>query len=132
MTVRGSGHSSNDLVLAPGGSVLVTRQMNRILAIDHATPSVTVEAGASLMEVDRALAAEGLGLPVVGDHRHITVGGFAAVGGMSPASHRYGLFVDNVRAIDYVDERGHIARCGPHSDPDRFRRLLTGRKPCAV
>ena len=126
LTVRGSGHSSNDLVLAPGGSVLVTRQMNRILAIDHATPSVTVEAGASLIEVDRALAAEGLGLPVVGDHRHITVGGFASVGGVSPASHRYGLFVDNVRAIDYVDERGDIARCGPHSDPDRFRRLLTG------
>ncbi|WP_405163151.1 FAD-binding oxidoreductase [Nocardia sp. NBC_01499] len=126
LVIRGSGHSGNDLVLAEHGALLVTTGMNRIRAVDPEVGSVTVEAGAYLADVDRRLAACGLGLPIVGDHRHITAGGFASVGGVSPASHLYGLFVDNVRAIEYVTPTAERRRCGRDDDPAQLRRLLTG------
>jgi FAD/FMN-containing dehydrogenase len=126
LTLRGGGHSSNDLVLADRGCVLYFQDMNRVLTLDPDAPSVTVQAGASLFEVDDHLTAHGLGLPVLGDHRHLTAGGFASVGGASPASHRFGLFVDTVEAIEYVTLDGDVRVCGRHQDTEQFHRLLTG------
>lgn len=124
--IRGGGHSANDLVLAAGGNVLHLRAMDRIHDLDPHGETVTVGAGATLVEVDRQLARHGFGLPVIGDNPNITAGGFASVGGVGPASHRYGLFVDNVAAVEYVAPDGSVARCGRDRDPAMFRKLLTG------
>jgi hypothetical protein len=63
---------------------------------------------------------------VIGDHDDITAGGFASVGGVSPASHRYGLFVDNVEALEYVDWDGGVVRCSRTENVTAFRRVLAG------
>lgn len=107
LTIRGSGHSSNDLVLADGGAILWTTLFNNIVAIDDNELTVVVQSGAMLASVDEYLGTMGLGLPIIGDHTHLTAGGFASVGGVSPASHRLGMFVDNVLAIEMVDWDGH-------------------------
>jgi len=130
--IRGKGHSSNDLVF---GEVMVCLEnLNKdgphgdgVLCLDAATPRVTVQAGIVLARLDAVLACYRLGLPVIGDHEHITAGGFAAVGGVSPASHVQGLFVDNVLALEYVNWKGQLISLHPR-DPD-FRRVLasTGR-----
>ena len=121
---RGNGHSSNGATL--GDHVISFHGMDRVLAIDPDTPSVTVQAGASLIAVDDLLGEQGLGLPVVGDHRHLTAGGFASVGGVSPASHLYGLFADNIAQLEYVTYDGDVKVCGRDLDSERFHRLLTG------
>lgn len=126
LVVRSKGHSSNDLVLADRGSVLLTEKLNRVVAVDEENLTVTVQAGAVSAEVDERLSARGLGLPVVGDHQHITVGGFASVGGISPASHRYGMFVDTVRRLEYVTWVGEVVTCGPDERPERFHAILAG------
>lgn len=126
ITLRGNGHSSNDLVTAPGGAVMMVTRMNKILDIDTEGRTVTVQGGVILFDVDVALAPHGLGLPIVGDHNHITAAGFASVGGISPASHRFGMFVDTVASLEYVDWAGEIHLCGPAEDPDRFYRVLAG------
>lgn len=126
LRVRSKGHSSNDLVLSDGASVLLTEKLNGILSINEETMTATVQAGAVSALVDDELAGRGLGLPVIGDHAHITVGGFASVGGISPASHRFGMFVDNVVELEYVDWDGELHRCSPTVQPERFRRVLAG------
>ena len=65
-------------------------------------------------------------MPVIGDHKDITVGGFAAVGGVSPASHRFGLMIDNVLALEVVDWDGDVHECSPDEDPERFYANLAG------
>jgi len=126
LTVRSKGHSSNDLVVAEGGAVLVTEKLSRVLNLDEAGMTVTAQAGAVSAEVDDWLWTKGYGLPVIGDHNHITIGGFASVGGISPASHRFGLFVDNVEALEYVDWDGNLIRCSRAEHPRQFFRVLTG------
>ncbi|MEV7004326.1 FAD-binding oxidoreductase [Streptomyces sp. NPDC093982] len=126
LTIRGSGHSSNDLVLAEGGHILHLVNMSRLLAVDLTIPSVTVQAGAALTAVDEQLAPLGLGLPVVGDHRDLTVGGFASVGGVGPTSHCRGLFVDNIQALEYVTPDGEIATCSRDCNAEQLYKLLAG------
>lgn len=129
LRVRSKGHSSNDLVLTDGGAVLSLELLDRILQLDPTGMTVTVQAGVTLSSLDENLAREGYGLPIVGDHDHITAGGFAAVGGVSPASHVHGLFVDNIERVEYVTWDGEVVRCSRHEDPETFLRVLgsTGR-----
>ncbi len=128
LAIRSKGHSSNDLVLTePGGSVLVTEKLNQILEIDEDNMTATVQAGAVSAQVDDRLSTMKLGLPIIGDHNHITVGGFASVGGISPASHRFGLFVDTVQALEYVNWDGELIAASRTENPEQFFAVLTGR-----
>jgi len=124
LLIRGSGHSSNDLVLVEGGAVLCTQYLNHVIELTDRT--VTVQPGVVLAQLDEQLGRRGYGLPVIGDHDHITAGGFASVGGVSPASHVHGLFVDNVEALEYVDWHGDRIRCSETEHPDLFKRVLAG------
>jgi hypothetical protein len=126
IVVRSKGHSSNDLVVVEGGTLMLMQRMNRVLEVDEEALTATVQAGAISAEVDDLLAERGFGLPVVGDHADITVGGFASVGGINAASHRHGLFVDNILGLEYVDWRGEVVTCSPEERPDDFYRVLTG------
>ncbi|AUX47995.1 hypothetical protein SOCE26_095210 [Sorangium cellulosum] len=126
LMIRSKGHSSNDLVLADRGCVLVVEKLDRILEVNAAEQTVTVQAGIVLADLDLHLAERGFGLPIIGDHNHITAGGFASVGGISPASHRFGMFVDNVRRLEYVNHEGEVVSCGRNERPDEFYRVLAG------
>lgn len=126
LVIRSKGHSSNDLVLADRGCILLTEKLNKVLELDEAARTVKVQSGVVLAELDRYLADKGYGLPIIGDHNHITAGGFASVGGISPASHRFGMFVDNVRRLEYVSFEGEVVTCSRSERPDDFYRILTG------
>lgn len=124
--VRSKGHSSNDLVVAEGGTVIVLEKHNRVLDVDRSGLTATTQSGAVLAEVDEHLAGLDLGLPVIGDHAHITVGGFTSVGGITASSFRHGLFVDNVVAVEYVTWDGEVAHASRAESPDRLNRILMG------
>ncbi len=126
LAIRSKGHSSNDLVLVDRGNVLVTEKLNRILALDETAMTVTVQPGVILADLDRHLGARGFGLPIIGDHNHITAGGFTSVGGISPASHRYGMFIDNVKELQYVNWDGQLITCSKTANRDHFYRVLAG------
>ncbi len=126
LVIRSKGHSSNDLVVSDGGAVLLTEKLDGILDIDETAMTATVQAGAVSALIDAELATRGLGLPIIGDHNEITVGGFASVGGISPASHRFGLFVDTVQRLEYVTWDGEVVTCSRTDDAGDFHRVLTG------
>lgn len=124
LAVRSKGHSSNDLVLVEGGAVLLTEKLNQLMSVDERQREVTVQSGAVLADIDAHLAKLALGLPVIGDHNHITAGGFAAVGGISPASHRYGLFLDQVLALEFVSWEGEARWLDRNNNLDEMERIL--------
>lgn len=124
LTVRGGEPAEDILSLPDQPTVVSLRRMNQVLDINLGRRTVRVQAGAKLSEIDRRLGAHGLGLPIVGDHRDITAGGFASVGGVSTASHRYGLFIDQIVDLEYVDPDGRIGTCGRSHHTERFHRIL--------
>jgi hypothetical protein len=122
--IRSKGHSSNDLVLEDRGHIICMQHMTAINAFSADDETVSVNSGAVLSDVDDFLAKRGWGLPIIGDHNHITAGGFASVGGISPASHRYGMFLDNVLELEYVTLEGEVRRIGAARDRDEFYAVL--------
>lgn len=126
LRVRSKGHSSNDLVLEEGGAILLTQTMDGIISVDADNLTATVQGGAISAIVDDHLAPMGLGLPIIGDHRDITVGGFLSVGGISPASHRFGMFIDNVLELVLVDWDGNVKTCSATENADDFYSVLGG------
>jgi hypothetical protein len=126
LVVRGYGHSSNNLVTPERGVLVLTQLMNRIVEVNELAMTVTVQCGTALLALDEHLAELGLGLSVIGDHEHITAAGFASVGGISPSSLRYGMFVDTVVALEYVDSDGTIKHCDRSHGRDELMRLLCG------
>jgi hypothetical protein len=126
LTVRSKGHSSNGLVTPVGGAVLLTEQLRGVLDVDREALTATVRAGTPSAVVDEHLATLGLGLPVIGDHADITVGGFASVGGITASSFKYGMFVDIVEAAEYVDWSGDVHVVSRTEGREELQRLLTG------
>ena len=126
LTIRSRGHSSNDLVLADKGVVLCTGKLSRVLEINEREMTATLQAGVISADVDELLRQKGYGLPVIGDHNDITVGGFSSVGGIGPASHRYGMFIDNVTEFEYVNFDGDVIRCSRTENAADFYRVLGG------
>jgi len=126
IVIRSKGHSSNGLVLCDRGSVLLIERLNKVLEINESAMTATIMSGVVSAELDDQLADRGLGLPIIGDHNHITAGGFVSVGGISPASHRYGMFVDNVLRLQYVDWEGNVGWCSREENPGLFDQLRGG------
>ncbi|MGW5388442.1 FAD-binding oxidoreductase [Nocardia sp. NPDC003963] len=124
LTVHGGDPATDGLTLPDQQTVVSLRRMNSIVDLNLGRRTVRVQAGARLSDIDRRLAAHGLGLPVIGDHRDITAGGFASVGGVSTASHRHGLFIDQIVDLEYVDPDGRIGTCGRTHHTERFHRIL--------
>lgn len=124
--VRSKGHSSNDLVTPVGGAVLLTEKLHGVIDVDTDAMTATAWAGTPSADVDAHLGDMGLGLPVIGDHAHITVGGFTSVGGITASSFRYGLFVDVVQRLEYVDWEGEVHTVDRADGVDEFNRLLMG------
>ncbi|MBF6471585.1 MULTISPECIES: FAD-binding oxidoreductase [Nocardia] len=124
LMVRGGELLDEGLTLPAQPTVVSLRRMNQVLDINLGRRTVRVQAGAKLSDIDRRLGAHGLGLPVVGDHRDITAGGFASVGGVSAASHKHGLFIDQIVDLEYVDTDGRIGTCGRTHHTERFQRIL--------
>jgi len=126
LTVRAHGHSSNGLVVVDRGTVVLTEKFNKVLDVDEEALTVTVQPGAQSADVDDVLATHGLGLPVIGDHAHVTTGGFASVGGITASSFRHGLFVDVIERMEYVTWDGDVVVCSRTEHPDQFYRVLLG------
>jgi FAD/FMN-containing dehydrogenase len=124
--VRSKGHSSNDLVTPVGGAVLLTEKLHGVIEVDTRAMTATVWAGTPSAQVDAHLTHLGLGLPVIGDHADITVGGFTSVGGITASSFRFGLFVDVVQRLEYVDWTGAVHIVDRSDGVDEFNRLLMG------
>ncbi|QIS10875.1 MULTISPECIES: FAD-binding oxidoreductase [Nocardia] len=124
LTIVGGDNVDDGFALPDQRTVVSLRRMNQVLDINLGRKTVRVQAGAKLSDIDRRLGAHGLGLPIVGDHRDITAGGFASVGGVSTASHKYGLFIDRVVDLEYVDTDGRIGTCGRNHHTERFHRIL--------
>jgi len=94
-------------------AILDMRRMNRILAHEHGDMTATVEAGASLRDVNTALAIHGQTLPLDPPFaERATIGGLLATNDSGPLRHRYGTPRDLVLGIQLATTDGVLAKAG--------------------
>jgi len=114
VTPRGGGTNvSGGSVPIEGGIVICFTKMNTILKIDKENLTATVEPGVVLMELNMALAKEGLFFPP--DPQSFlgaTMGGVIAENAGGPAGVKYGVTKQYILGLEVVLPNGDILNLG--------------------
>ena len=93
--------------------VLSTARLNAIVAHRYGDLTATVQAGATLDDVRRALARHGQWIPLDPPHSsRATIGGIVATNDSGPRRHRYGAPRDVIIGVDVVLADGIAAKAG--------------------
>ena len=112
--IRGAGTKRRwGAPVRQAAAVLDMRGLNRILAHEHGDMTATVEAGATLRAVNRALADHGQWLPLDPPFAGAaTIGGILATNDSGPLRHRYGTPRDLVIGIRLATTDGILSKAG--------------------
>lgn len=93
--------------------ILDVTRLNRMLAHQQGDLTATVQAGATLMTINRALAAHRQWLPLDPPFaRDATIGGLLATNDSGPLRHRYGTPRDLVIGVELATTDGLLAKAG--------------------
>lgn len=122
----GNGRSYGDVCLNGGGTLLLTRGMDRLIAFDRTTGVLECEAGVMLGDLLRWCLPQGWMLPVVPGTQLITVGGAIANDIHGKNHHVAGNFGNHVLAMELLRSTGERMWLGPDQEPDLFAATIGG------
>jgi FAD/FMN-containing dehydrogenase len=122
----GLGRSYGDSCLNDGGSVLVTRHMDHLLAFDRENGLLRCEAGLSLGDILRIIVPHGWFIPVSPGTKFVTVGGAIANDIHGKNHHRAGTFGCHVNAFELMRSDGSRRTCSPTENNDWFAATIGG------
>jgi len=124
LAVRGGGHNIAGSALCDAGIVIDLSRM-KTAHVDPNARRVTIEAGATLADLDAATQAHGLATPV-GINSTTGIAGLTLGGGFGWLSRKYGLTVDNLESVEVVTAAGEVIRASATEHPDLFWALRGG------
>ena len=124
LAIRGGGHNIAGNALCDDGIVIDLSAM-KTADVDAAARRVTIEAGATLADLDAATQAHGLATPV-GINSTTGIAGLTLGGGFGWLSRKYGMTVDNLESAEIVTAKGEVVRASASEHPDLFWALRGG------
>lgn len=128
--VRGSHHSTTRCVVAEGGTVIDITRLNRILKIDKAAKTITMQAGVLHIDAAKALEKEGLQFFVNVEIGNLTVGSGSCCGTKDASYYddgrwEFGQVCSYCIGMKLVQPDGSIREVSEESDPDLMAALRT-------
>jgi decaprenylphospho-beta-D-ribofuranose 2-oxidase len=117
---RGLGRSYGDAALNAGGCVLGLRKLDRYLAFDERTGTLTCEAGVSLARIIQDFAPRGWFPMITPGTKFVTVGGCIANDVHGKAHHAQGCFSSSVDMFTILLASGDVVRASHGENPDLF------------
>ncbi len=124
LAVRSGGHNIAGSAICDDGIVIDLSQM-KAAVVDPASRRVTVEAGATLADLDAATQVHGLATPL-GINSTTGVAGLTLGGGFGWLSRKLGMTVDNLESAEVVTAEGAALRASATEHPDLFWALRGG------
>jgi FAD/FMN-containing dehydrogenase len=118
VSIRGGGHNVAGNALVDGGLTIDLSTM-RDIRVDPNARTARVDPGVLWGELDHATQLHGLAT-VGGTVSHTGVAGLTLGGGFGWLSGKYGLSVDNLRAVDVVTADERLVRASATEHPDLF------------
>jgi FAD/FMN-containing dehydrogenase len=124
LAVRGGGHNIAGNAVCDDGVVIDLSRM-KAATVNPAARRVTIEAGATLADIDAATQAHGLATPL-GINSTTGVAGLTLGGGFGWLSRKYGMTIDNLESAEVVTAAGEVVRASAAEHPDLFWALRGG------
>lgn len=118
LATLGSRHCFNHIADTTGTHLSLAR-LNRVLAIDRAAMTVTVEGGIRYGELGPALAAEGFALANLASLPHISIAGAIATATHGSGA-RLGNLATAITGIEFIAADGTLVSLSRADDPATF------------
>lgn len=124
LSVRGGGHNVAGAAVRESAVSIDLSEMNQV-SVDPEGERATVEAGATLGDVDAATQEHGLAVPL-GVVSATGVAGLALHGGYGWLTRQYGLTADNMVSAEVVTANGDLLTADMENNPDLLWALRGG------
>jgi FAD/FMN-containing dehydrogenase len=118
IAVKCGGHSFSGKSTCDGGMQIDLSHV-RGARIDPKTRTAFVEGGSHLGDLDHESMAHGL-VTTAGTVSHTGVGGLTLGGGFGRVARRFGLALDNVKAVDIVTADGSLRHASAEENPELY------------
>ncbi|HEY9507227.1 MAG TPA: FAD-binding oxidoreductase [Gemmatimonadales bacterium] len=125
IAIGGGRYSMGGQTAAPGALQIDMRRLNRVLAVDTAARTVTVQAGARWREVQEAIDPHDLSVKIMQTYANFTVGGSVSVN----VHGRYvgqGPLVRSIRSLRVVLADGTVVEASRGVNPEIFAGVVGG------
>jgi FAD/FMN-containing dehydrogenase len=126
MIARGLGRSYGDAAMLKDGLVMLSEKLDRVVAFDETTGTLTAEAGVTLDAILRRFVPRGWFPPVTPGTRYVSLGGCIAADVHGKNHHRDGTFGAHVMDFDLVLADGSSVRCSPDENAALFWATIGG------
>lgn len=124
VAVRGGGHNVAGRATIDGG-IMIDLSLMRDVRVDAARKTVKAQGGATWGDVNRETQLHGLA--VTGGVVSTTgIAGLTLGGGLGWLMGKYGLALDNLRAVELVTADGRLLRASEQEEPELFWALRGG------
>ncbi len=118
LAVKCGGHSYSGKSTCEGG-MQIDLSTFRHVRIDRSARTAYVAGGSLLGEIDRESMPAGL-VTTAGTVSHTGVGGLTTGGGFGRVARRFGLALDNVKAVDVVTADGKLVHASAEENEDLY------------
>ena len=118
VAVRGGGHNVAGRATVDGGLMIDLSPMKGI-SVDTTTRTARVQGGATWAELNRETQVHGLAV-TGGVVSSTGVAGLTLGGGLGWLMAKYGLALDNLRAVELVTAEGRVLRASSDEEADLF------------
>jgi FAD/FMN-containing dehydrogenase len=118
VAVKCGGHSPGGKSTCDGGMQIDLSRF-RGVRVDASARRAWVDGGSLLGDMDHETAALGL-VTTAGTVSHTGVGGLTLGGGFGRVARRFGLALDNVKAVDVVTADGKLRHASADENPDLY------------
>jgi FAD/FMN-containing dehydrogenase len=118
VAVKCGGHSPAGKSTCERG-MLLDLSLLRGVQVDRSARLAHVAGGSLLGDLDHEAMAHGL-VTTAGTVSHTGVGGLTLGGGFGRVARRFGLALDNVRAVEIVTGQGEILRASAQENPELY------------
>jgi FAD/FMN-containing dehydrogenase len=122
----GNGRSYGDVCLNDGGTLLLTRGLDRFISWDPSSGVLECEAGVLLSEIIELTVSHGWFPPVTPGSALVTVGGAIANDVHGKNHHRAGSFGNHVIEFELQRSDGQVLRCAPDFNREWFCATIGG------
>ena len=120
VSTRAQAHTQTGQALNEGGILIDTNSLDKILSVDRAAKTATVQAGVIWRDLVEHVHPMGLVPPTLTNNLGVTIGGTVSVAGLGVASFRYGAQGDNTLEMEVVTGAGEIVQCSAEKNADLF------------
>lgn len=124
ISIRGAGHNIAGNAVCNDGLMIDLSTMKNV-RVDPERRRAYVEPGATLGDIDKAIQAHGLAMPV-GINSTTGIAGLTLGGGFGWLTRKYGMTIDNLVSAEVITADGRKVRASENENTDLFWAIRGG------